>query len=491
MLDQSFSSHNFERIFLIENRKGNIKKNFLPEAYYEKHEEFKRIAREKREEQNASEGILSQERLEHYADILDEINQQKALIRINAFNDISARVENTAFHFNLEFVTRHNAYRIPDNNPAAFFAMKQLMRNVNKTFKVKQASRNKIISQLFRIIEDGYNKIVVRTDIRSFYDNIPHDRLLEKLQENKVLSHESLNLIKRTLFEFDRIKDTSQIPLGKGIPKGVGISAYLSEVYMKEVDASIKKMDGLVYYARYVDDIIAVFVPETISEIPNYLMEMKKIVQAQSLELNESSDKTKVLSLHKARIGNFQDDLTFLGYKFDIKRTDDNTEVKIEMSDEKIDRYIRRIEAAILEFNEASKHNHKYAKKLLLDRLKFLAGNYHLNHSKRTIKAGIYYSNSQLSLDGRSNYNSLNVIQDRFIRMVFNLLEPHLGDARETQKLRLFVKEKINFKNGFFNRHDNFYSFNMSQKEMQYYSRKQGNELISKFDLIKSIWYDV
>ena len=40
MLDQSFSSSNFNIIFLRENRKGNIKQRHLNQAYFDKHDEF-------------------------------------------------------------------------------------------------------------------------------------------------------------------------------------------------------------------------------------------------------------------------------------------------------------------------------------------------------------------------------------------------------------------------------------------------------------------
>ena len=47
-----------------------------------------------------------------------------------------------------------------------------------------------------------------------------------------------------------------------GVPRGIGISAYLSELFMRNVDNQIQELDDLIYYARYVDDIIAIFVPQ-------------------------------------------------------------------------------------------------------------------------------------------------------------------------------------------------------------------------------------
>lgn len=46
------------------------------------------------------------------------------------------------------------------------------------------------------------------------------------------------------------------IALSTGLPRGLGISAVLSELYMKYFDLSIRRVGGVYYYARFVDDII-------------------------------------------------------------------------------------------------------------------------------------------------------------------------------------------------------------------------------------------
>jgi hypothetical protein len=63
-----------------------------------------------------------------------------------------------------------------ENKPEHFFVLKQLQRNIYKTFKVKQASRKNIISQLKLILDDNFPKIIIRTDIESFYETIPHGK---------------------------------------------------------------------------------------------------------------------------------------------------------------------------------------------------------------------------------------------------------------------------------------------------------------------------
>ena len=47
MLDQSFSSDNFNKLFLKENRKGNFDKSHFTQGYLDKHQEFKNTVGEK------------------------------------------------------------------------------------------------------------------------------------------------------------------------------------------------------------------------------------------------------------------------------------------------------------------------------------------------------------------------------------------------------------------------------------------------------------
>ena len=43
-----------------------------------------------------------------------------------------------------------------------------------------------------------------------------------------------------------------------GVPRGVGISPLLSEIYVRDLDSSISSFIGTHFYARYVDDIFII-----------------------------------------------------------------------------------------------------------------------------------------------------------------------------------------------------------------------------------------
>jgi hypothetical protein len=62
--------------------------------------------------------------------------------------------------------------------------MKQLQYNVFRTFKVKQANRYQIVKQVKVLLQDKFPKFIIRTDIRSFYENVPQYELLKLIENN-------------------------------------------------------------------------------------------------------------------------------------------------------------------------------------------------------------------------------------------------------------------------------------------------------------------
>jgi len=487
MLDQSFSSSNFNLIFLKENRKGTIKKRHLNQEYFDKHEEFNTLLNDKINLRNSRVNkTLSQDELNDFAQRLQIINEEKEEIRNNLFSEYSNIINNedTPFCFEIKYDQLNEMY-VTNKNGAHFFAIKQLQKNLSKTFKVIQADRNKIIKQIYNFISDGFPKIVIRTDITKFYESIPQKKLFEKLENNSLLSPLSKKLLKRMFFEFERIKDRTIMLPEKGVPRGFGISAYLSELYMREIDNEIKCLPDIIYYARYVDDIIAVFSPKTKSQAKDYQKEIKKIINNHELEINDNldgrSDKTHQINLLDDPLPK-PENLDFLGYKFCIKQ---NHKTIIELSDNKIKRYLERVEKSIETYNLDSKYNEKRARKIFFDRLKFLTCNYRLNHNKKSIRAGIYHSNSMLELNTET-YKSLNNLKRKAIRLLNNINPPSKIGINKTNLID-YIKNKFCFEKGF--NQKIFYSFKFNSREQIYYNQKF-KKATNKFEVIKSIWKD-
>jgi hypothetical protein len=253
MLDQSFSADNFYKRFHIENRKGTFDRDILSEDYLRIHEKVKHLFTYRKS--IPKESFTSQ---------LNELNDEKDEALRKHLQEISELCNLKSFVFKLTNFEKEGKtiYTIKKDAPS-FFAMKQLQFNIFKTFKVKQSDRYEIVKQLRILLEDGFSKYIIRVDVQSFYESIPQDALMKKVEENQLLNFQSKKLLKTLIYTYEKDKDTTLFKKEHGIPRRVGVSAYLSELYMRDIDNEIKSISDLVYFARYVDDIILVFIPRS------------------------------------------------------------------------------------------------------------------------------------------------------------------------------------------------------------------------------------
>jgi hypothetical protein len=204
-----------------------------------------------------------------------------------------------------------------------------------------------------------------------------------------------------------------------GIPRGIGISAYLAELYMRDFDEAIKKHPEIIFYARYVDDIIVIYAPKPNSDYSGLLDKIS--IEAQNLSLSLNEVKTK----EKGLVGNVNWSFEYLGYKFDIK----NGDLNISISKNKISRYKKRIE---LTFNDyiKTKSNEKSARKILVKRFRFLTGNTRLSNNKSNALVGTYFSNSLI------NNTSFLTELDKFSANQISKINPSLHHLK-TRLLKL------------------------------------------------------
>lgn len=148
------------------------------------------------------------------------------------------------------------------------------------------------------------NGFVLKTDINSFFDNVNHDKLIEKLK-NKIAEPEMLELIKlciQTPFVGGNGETGDKL---SGIYQGSAISPILSNIYLKEFDEDMI-VPGITYL-RYSDDILVIGEGRQ----PLELMLEKIKGQLLDLGLKIKDEKTELVSVH--------DGFIYLGYKFDDK----------------------------------------------------------------------------------------------------------------------------------------------------------------------------
>lgn len=307
--------------------------------------------------------------------------------------------------------------------------LRKLNDNVKRIYKDEQANRRIIINQVKTLLEDTTPSLIIKTDIKSFYESINRNRIIEKVQDDALLSYHSIKLIKK-IFDHPLIKEKT------GLPRGVNLSATLSEIYLRKFDNWIRSKKGIFYYARFVDDMI--IFTHSINAINNLQNEISEKLGelAEGLILNREKTQTfKSININNKR------PLEYLGYKFIKENQKKHDSLKITIADKKVKKVKTRIIKALLDYSENLDFN------LLVNRIKFLTGNYSIR--KRTdgtdLRAGLYYN--YMEVTDLSVFDELN----KFYLKAINSKNGAFGRkiSSSLSKQQIITLSKFSFKFGF------------------------------------------
>jgi RNA-directed DNA polymerase len=162
------------------------------------------------------------------------------------------------------------------------------------------------LREVDRLIKDGYVH-VVDADIAAYFDSIPHDRLMARVEE-KISDGRVLDLIRGWL-KTDILKGLERWTPARGSPQGAVISPLLANIYLDPLDAAMAERGHRM--VRYADDFVILC--RTREEADAALAEVRTWVNENGLALHP--DKTHVGDCRKPGQG-----FEFLGYRFEAGR---------------------------------------------------------------------------------------------------------------------------------------------------------------------------
>lgn len=256
-----------------------------------------------------------------------------------------------------------------------------LLKRFNVTFKtinsLKQANRNEIVSSIVALIKDRRPYSIIRLDIEQFYESVDRSLILDNLKQDIAYSKSTINILEKW---FDCFEGSNV----SGLPRGLNISASLSEYYLRDFDENVQRIEGIFYYARFVDDIIIFTIsdPEnTVKEVENHL--------PKGLKFHKSDEKRDVLIIPKENNVNSENlEFNYLGYEFSIIIEKKKLTTKVNLSRRKVNNIKTKIVKSLLSFKE----NNDFS--LLKSRVCFLTHNYYIHNKYRDtkIRSGIYYN---------------------------------------------------------------------------------------------------
>ena len=162
------------------------------------------------------------------------------------------------------------------------------------------------LREVDRLIKEGYT-VVVDADVQSYFDTIPHERLMALIEE-KVSDGRLLDLLRGWL-KADILKGLERWTPTGGTPQGAVISPLLANIYLDPLD---RLMESRGYrMVRYADDFV--ILTRTREEAEAALALVAAWVAENGLTLHP--EKTRIANCRKKGNG-----FEFLGYRFERGR---------------------------------------------------------------------------------------------------------------------------------------------------------------------------
>lgn len=373
--------------------------------------------------------------------------------RSQYISDIAHRIQFGTFDFapiKRKTIRHFLAYRTSKLGDE--LVLRRLTSILSQVYKVKQSDRTSIVRQIVSLIQEGCPKYIIRLDIASFYETIDRDSLLEKIREKRLLSSYSYSLLKKFFIRLGAV-------LPNGLPRGMGLSATLSEIYLADLDRKVRQHPGVYYYARYVDDIIIFTNSDPLELRSNFESWLPKGMELNAKKCSHvfigcrcthkcihqpapcpcTPDKCKCTPLNdKYHL------LEYVGYriKFSDVLKDKNAQAyTVGISERKINKIKTRMVASFLAYRKDRNFD------LLYQRIQFLTENHTLKSAsnKGNLKTGIRYNYPLIS-----NCDDLKEL-DIFLGNILASSKSNFGiNVQSTlTPLQINIIKKISFVSGY------------------------------------------
>ncbi|MGV1010676.1 MAG: group II intron reverse transcriptase/maturase [Dermatophilaceae bacterium] len=162
------------------------------------------------------------------------------------------------------------------------------------------------LREVDRLLKEGYTH-VVDADLQSYFDTIPHDRLMQRV-EDRISDGRILDLIRGWL-KADILHGLERWTPAQGSPQGAVISPLLANIYLDPLDRLLAERG--IPMVRYADDFVILTRSHIEAEVALDLV--RRWVADNGLVLHPA--KTRIANCRKKGNG-----FEFLGYRFERGR---------------------------------------------------------------------------------------------------------------------------------------------------------------------------
>ena len=162
------------------------------------------------------------------------------------------------------------------------------------------------LREVARLIADGHT-FVVDADFESYFDSIPHDRLMQRVEER--VSDGRILALLRSWLKQDIMRDMQRWTPTAGTPQGAVISPLLANIYLHPLDEHLAACGYRM--VRYADDFVVLC--KSREEADAALAEIRAWVADNGLRLHPNKT-------HVGDCRQYGEGFEFLGYRFEAGR---------------------------------------------------------------------------------------------------------------------------------------------------------------------------
>ena len=388
------------------------------------------------------------------------------------FEELVQRCQSNKYNINgLKLSKDKKIHYIRNDFPHEHLMARHCSNVLINLHNINLPDRKNLITLLSNIIENNLKTnylSIHRFDIKSFYESILLKNIEYIINDSRLES--SIRITLKSLY-----KNKNKLF------RGISVTAVLAEIYMKDFDYILKSNENILYFFRYVDDIVLI-VKEGIDE--HEVLNLVKDSLPNDLQLNDNkhsyvSIKNNTILAKKCekRISsgvyfpsklNDECFVDFLGYKF-VFMKNSKIEMEVGISEVKKSLIKKKILRSFFKYRKEKDFN------MLVSRLNYLCSNVRILSSRR-LYSGIYYNYSLINFDANKKigvgYVDLCDI-DNFIKSIIYGGNKHpIVKGMNFTRQQILILKKISIISGF------------NDKRIL----KLSNEKISK---IKGAWYNV
>lgn len=200
---------------------------------------------------------------------------------------------------------------VPTNRDKLVLSALQKFIAAQFTDKISDDNVSVKINSIKQAIHSKKYDSFIKLDIKSFYPNIDHKILLEKVKK-QIDDAQALYLLERALTQITIAKgrrtDKQNNIETKGVAQGLSISNILASIYLSDLDIKYLEKENLEYF-RFVDDILILCNKNDVEDIKLSICKDAQNLILEVHEFKDGSDKSTSGIIYKDR---FQ----FLGFEF-------------------------------------------------------------------------------------------------------------------------------------------------------------------------------